>query len=175
MTLLALPTVSTNNPAGPSITDLPREAAGPAEAGAVWPIPQATVITAFEPSQPYGPGHRGVDLAAAPGQSILAALAGRVTVAGFVAGRPLIVIEHGDGLRTTYLPVAATVSVGDHVERGEPIGVLATPDREGLAGALSHCTGMTCLHWGARVGERYIDPRSLLGLTQGPIVLLPEP
>jgi hypothetical protein len=36
---------------------------------------------------------------------------------------------------------------------------------------LSHCAPRTCLHWGVRLGSRYVDPLTLLG--RGPPVLLP--
>jgi murein DD-endopeptidase MepM/ murein hydrolase activator NlpD len=121
------------------------------------------IVTDFDSPLPYAPGHRGVDLAASVGLVVVAARSGFVTVAGDVAGRPLVVVSHGDGLRTTYLPVDPLVSVGDRVEAGQPIGSVA---------ATGHCAVTSCLHWGARRGDDYIDPRTLLPL--GPIVLLPN-
>ena len=55
----------------------------------VWPLPpRPTVVRAFDPPDlPFGSGHRGVDLLGAPGQRVVAALAGRVTFAGPLAGR----------------------------------------------------------------------------------------
>jgi murein DD-endopeptidase MepM/ murein hydrolase activator NlpD len=87
-----------------------------------------------------------------------------VTFAGTVAGRPVVVVEHEGGIRTTYLPVNAEVTVGQHVLGGQVIGRVA---------ADAHCLSASCLHWGARAGETYIDPRTLLDA--GPIVLLPLP
>lgn len=100
----------------------------------------------------------------------MAALPGRVTVAGHVAGRPLIVVAHADDIRTTYLPVQPYVSVGDRVKAGDLIGTVVDQ------GPVEHCV-VTCLHWGARRGENYIDPQSLVNPSwlSGPIVLLPEP
>jgi len=147
-----------------------------------WPISPPVVVTPFDDPLPYGAGHRGVDLAATPGQTVIAALPGRVTVAGFVAGRPLVVIAHENDLRTTYLPVQASVSVGDQVKGGEAIGVVAATGLPGASGPSSsgkqHCLAAPCLHWGARRGEAYIDPQSLVNSAPsftGPIVLLPEP
>jgi murein DD-endopeptidase MepM/ murein hydrolase activator NlpD len=90
------------------------------------------------------------------------ALAGRVTFAATLAGRGVVVVDHG-ATRTTYEPVAARVRVGDVVARGQPIGSLE------LAG--SHCLPAACLHWGWRRGATYLDPLLLVGA--GPIVLLP--
>ena len=98
----------------------------------VWPLtPVPEVLAGFDPpDQPWGSGHRGVDLAGSPGQVVRAALAGTVRFAGRLAGRGVVVVDHGD-TRTTYEPVLATPAVGDPVARGQPIGTLD------LAG--SHC------------------------------------
>jgi murein DD-endopeptidase MepM/ murein hydrolase activator NlpD len=130
----------------------------------VWPLrPTPEVVRAFEPpDSAWGAGHRGVDLAGALGQSVRAALAGRVTFASTLAGRGVVVVDHGT-TRTTYEPVVASVRVGDVLARGQPIGTLS------LAG--SHCSPAACLHWGWRRGDTYLDPLLLVG--GGPIVLLP--
>jgi murein DD-endopeptidase MepM/ murein hydrolase activator NlpD len=132
--------------------------------GGVWPLsPEPEVRARFDPpATRYGPGHRGVDLAGAPGQVVLSTLSGRVTFAGRVAGRGVVVVGHGV-TRTTYEPVSATVGVGDSVEAGEPLGTLETFG--------SHCGLQACLHWGLVRGETYLDPLSLVGA--GPVRLLP--
>jgi murein DD-endopeptidase MepM/ murein hydrolase activator NlpD len=131
----------------------------------VWPLlPEPAVVTGFEPpATPWGAGHRGVDLLGHVAQPVAAALPGRVSFAGVLAGRPVLVVDHG-GTRTTYEPVAATVSVGDTVAAGDLIGVLS------LVG--SHCLPRACLHWGWIEGaETYLDPLRLVGA--GPVRLLP--
>jgi len=119
--------------------------------------PPPLVLTAFAPpANPYGAGHRGVDLAAQPGSPVVAAGPGVVVFAGDLAGRGVVSIEHTGGLRTTYEPVDAAVAVGASVTAGQVIGVLA-PGHVG-------CAPADCLHWGARLPDRvYIDPMSLLG------------
>lgn len=106
------------------------------------------------PPSPYGPGHRGADLAGAPGTVVGAAGDGVVVFAGMVAGRPVVSVDHADGLRTTYEPVAPVVAAGQAVARGAPLGTL-------LAGH-EGCPAAACLHWGLRRGEVYLDPLSLL-------------
>jgi len=106
------------------------------------------------PPGPYAPGHRGADLGAVPGAPVLAAGDGVVAFAGRVAGRPVVSIDHAGGLRTTYEPVEPSVAAGQAVARGSPIGTL-------LAGHAG-CPAADCLHWGARRGETYLDPLSLL-------------
>jgi murein DD-endopeptidase MepM/ murein hydrolase activator NlpD len=130
----------------------------------VWPLqPEPDVVAGFDPpDSPYGAGHRGVDLAGAAGQVVHTALPGRVTYAGSIAGRGVVVVDHG-ATRTTYEPVTATVSLGATVARGDPIGTLQ------LGG--SHCFPRACLHWGWIEGQTYLDPLRLVGL--GPIRLLP--
>lgn len=122
----------------------------------VAPLAGELVVTApfTPPPTPYAAGHRGVDLGSAPGSPVLAAGDGVVVFAGSVAGRPVISIDHPDGLRTTYEPVAASVAAGQQVTRGSPIGTLAA----GHAG----CPRAACLHWGLRRGDAYLDPLVLL-------------
>ncbi len=141
-----------------------RATAAPDPVG-VWPlVPEPEVVAGFDPpDDPWGAGHRGVDLAGTPGQAVRAAMAGRVAYAGQLAGRGVVVVDHGE-TRTTYEPVAATVRVGDQVGAGAAIGRLDVP--------FSHCFPRACLHWGWRRGETYLDPLDLVGDT-GPVRLLP--
>lgn len=135
---------------------------------AAWvaPLPEPLTVTRpFDPpDHPYGPGHRGVDLGGHPGQDVRAAGAGTVVYAGQLAGRGVISIQHADGLRTTYEPVAAAVAAGFVVSIGQVIGTLDA----GHAG----CPASACLHWGLRRGEVYLNPLSLLRV--GPVRLLPR-
>lgn len=133
-------------------------------AAGVWPLdPTPVVVGDFAPpATPYGAGHRGVDLAGDVGQDVVAAAPGRVTFAGSLAGRGVVVVDHGP-TRTTYEPVEATVSGGDLVVAGARIGTL---ERFG-----SHCWPAACLHWGLIEGETYLDPLSLVGAA--PVRLLP--
>jgi murein DD-endopeptidase MepM/ murein hydrolase activator NlpD len=123
---------------------------------ALWvrPLPGPVTRPFQPPPSPYGAGHRGVDLAAAPGTPVLSAGNGVVVFAGMVAGRPVVSIDHADGLRTTYEPVDPSVAAGQPVARGSPIGTLL-PGHPG-------CAAVACLHWGLRRGESYLDPLSLL-------------
>jgi len=130
-----------------------------------WPLrPRPEVVARFEPpSTRWGAGHRGVDLAGHVGQEVRAAAAGRVSFAGMLAGRGVVVVDHGP-TRTTYEPVDPSVPVGDLVRTGAPLGRLT------LFG--SHCFPRACLHWGLIEGaEHYLDPLSLVGA--GPVRLLP--
>lgn len=129
-----------------------------------WPLrPPPAVLRGFAPPEhPWEAGHRGVDLAARPGQPVYAAGPGRVTFAGDLAGRGVVTVDHG-AIRTTYLPVRPSVRPGRTVTAGTRIGVVGV--------APDHCGDVTCLHWGLLRGAGYLDPLALLGL--GPVRLLP--
>ena len=133
-------------------------------APAVWPLqPQPEVVRSFDPpDSPWGAGHLGVDLLGGPGQEVHTALAGTVTFAGTLAGRGVVVVDHG-GKRTTYEPVEPVVRAGAAVGTGQVVGHLQT--------GLSHCFPRACLHWGLLRGQEYLDPLSLLG--RAPVRLLP--
>lgn len=142
----------------------PGEARADAVGPAVWPLdPPPTVVRRFDPPDtPWGAGHRGVDLLGRPGQQVRTALAGTVTFAGTLAGRGVVVVDHG-ATRTTYEPVDASVAVGEALPAGGVVGSLQS--------GLSHCFPQTCLHWGLLEGATYLDPLSLLGVA--PVRLLP--
>ena len=131
-----------------------------------WPLKPATLSAGFDrPAQNWLPGHRGVDLVGQSGDQVLAAGNGVVTFAGLVAGKGVVVIKHGK-LRTTYEPVAASVTVGLRVRVGDVIGTLSAGE--------SHCspqTTVSCLHWGLLQGEKYLNP---LSLVQKRVRLLPK-
>lgn len=150
---------------GASVGTTVRAEAPPTPAhAAVWPLdPRPAVAAAFAaPEHTWSAGHRGVDLVGRPGQQVRAALTGVVSFSGTIAGRGVVAVDHG-GFRTTYEPVAATVTRGAHVSTGAVIGTLQA--------AQGHCPPRTCLHWGLIEDGTYRDPLSLLGL--GPVRLLP--
>lgn len=129
-----------------------------------WPLrPPVSVVRPFDPpAHPWEAGHRGVDLAARPGQAVYSAGPGRVGFARDLAGRGVVTVIHGR-LRTTYLPVRPSVRAGQVVAAGARIGVVED--------VLGHCGASSCLHWGLREGLAYFDPLTLLG--RGPVRLLP--
>lgn len=135
----------------------PATARGAPQPRLSWPLSPVPAVTRYfdAPDTPYGPGHRGVDLAAAPGQQVLAADAGVVIFAGPVGGRPVISVDHDGGLRTTYEPVTPLVAAGDQVYRGQVLGTV-------LAGHPG-CPVAACLHWGVRAGGEYADPLAFTG------------
>ncbi len=127
----------------------------------VMPVP-GNVVGAFDPPDvAWAAGHRGVDLAAPAGTVVVAPVDGVVTFAEVLAGRPVLVVSHGE-VRTTYEPVESLLPVGAAVSRGQPIGRL-------VAGHA--CAAAACLHWGLKRDETYLNPLSLLG---GEVLLLSD-
>ncbi|MBF8190463.1 M23 family metallopeptidase, partial [Nonomuraea sp. K274] len=129
-----------------------------------WPLEgQPRILRRFSPPpEPWLAGHRGVDLAAPEAAVVLAPGPGTIRFAGPVAGNGVVTIDHQGGLRTTYLPVAASVRRGQPVTAGAKLGVIEAQK--------GHCPE-SCLHWGLLRETRYQDPLLLLG--RATIRLLP--
>jgi murein DD-endopeptidase MepM/ murein hydrolase activator NlpD len=119
-----------------------------------WPVaPPHPIARPFvAPATEYGAGHRGIDIRAPAGSVVRAPADGVVHFAGFVVDRPVLSISHAGGVLSSFEPVDATVAAGDHVRRGQVVGVL-------LAG---HCSS-SCLHLGARIDGEYVNPLLFLG------------
>ena len=131
----------------------------------VWPLsPRTRIIGRLAPpAGGWKAGPRGAGPAGRAGRAVLNAKAGTVTFAGKIAGKGVVVVNIGGGLRVTYEPVAASVKVGQKVKTGQALGSL-------LLGQ-SHCFPGACLHWGLIRGERYLNPLQLVGYL--PVRLLP--
>ena len=134
--------------------------------GWAWPVgPPRELVHPFEaPASRYAAGHRGVDLVAGEGHPVRSPADGVVTFVGRVVDRPVLSIQHGEDLVSSFEPVTATVGEGDRVAAGQIVGVVATG---------SHCTAR-CVHFGVRRHGQYISPMLFLGgLARA--VLLPLP
>ncbi|WP_028275235.1 M23 family metallopeptidase [Arthrobacter sp. I3] len=141
--------------------------AGPVPASAwSWPLsPRPAVLRAFDPpAKPWLSGHRGVDLEAPfDGAPLKSPAAGTVSFVGTVVDRPVITIDHGNGLRSSFEPVASSLRAGSAVAEGDVLGQVQT----------GHCgPAPPCLHWGVRRGEDYVNPLAFV-MDLRPSVLLP--
>lgn len=111
------------------------------------PPVDAPVADPFRPPENrWSPGNRGLAYTGTEGQAVVAVDDGVVTFAARVAGALHVVVDHGDGLRSTYAYLAGTSVVrGQRVARGEQLA-----------------TASANFHLGARLGDRYVDPALLL-------------
>ena len=106
------------------------------------------------------PAHGPQGSASAPREALASRLgafslpAGVVTFSGSVAGRGVLVVRHRLGLRSSFEPIVDAVPVGTSVVARGRLGVLAN--------TAGHCDPSSCLHWGVRLGEEYLDPMSLI-------------
>ena len=110
------------------------------------------------PATPYGAGNRGLSYATTAGSPVHASAPGRVTFAGQVGGALHVVVQHDDGVRTSYSFLRSiAVRIGNHVDAGDAVGT----------------TGST-FHFGARIGDAYIDPAILLESGPARVHLIPD-
>lgn len=130
-----------------------------------WPLsPRPAVLRAFDPpARPWLSGHRGVDLEASQvGAPLVSPAAGTVSFVGIVVDRPVITIDHGNGLRSSFEPVASFLTAGSAVGKGDVLGHVEA----------GHCgPAPPCLHWGVRRGEDYVNPLAFV-MDLRPSVLL---
>lgn len=128
------------------------------------PVPGSRIVElAALPVERWHAGHRGIDIAAAADGVVVSPGSGTVVFAGEVAGRGVMSIALDVGVTATLEPVVATVAAGDRVVRSQGVGIVTAMP--------GHCAPQTCVHWGIKHGEVYLDPLDwLVGF--GPIVLL---
>jgi Peptidase family M23 len=125
-----------------------------------WPV-AGPVLQPFQlGSDPYVPGqHRGIDVGAPPGTTVLAPTNGVVSFAGTVPrGGRTITIATPDGYAVTLVHLGSVaVARGAAVEEGVAVGTI------GPSGDAEHAEGY--VHLGIRVASEphgYVDPESLL-------------
>lgn len=123
----------------------------------LWPV-NGRVISRFgERADPFsgeGALHWGVDISAGIGTPVHAAADGIVVQAGFMSGYGrLVVIDHGNGLRTWYGHLSHFDAIpGQEVRRGEVIAE---------SGSSGRSTGAH-LHFEVRVGGNPVNPSPYL-------------
>ena len=148
-----------------AVAAAPAPAPAPAARSWAWPLaPRPAVLRTFDPPEkPWLSGHRGVDLqAAADGGPVTSPESGTVSFVGVVVDRPVITVDHGNGLRSSFEPVRSGLKKGATVAKGDVLGALMT----------GHCGAAPCVHWGVRRGEDYVNPLGFV-MDLRPSILLP--
>ena len=134
-------------------TAKPKTASVTVGSGFRFPLPSGT----WELSCPYGrKGHKGVDLRAPLGTSIMAVSSGRVTLAGRYSDYGnCVIIDHGNGISTLYAHASRLcVNEGDYVSAGEVIA---------LVGSTGNSTG-NHLHFEVHIGSNRVNPQPYIGI-----------
>lgn len=122
-----------------------------------WPCPSSSRITSgygsrTSPTAGASSNHKGIDISASTGSSIVAAASGTVSIAtySYSAGN-YVVINHGNGLSTVYMHCSQLlVSAGDTVKSGQTIAKV---------GSTGYSTG-SHLHFAVRKNGSYVNPSS---------------
>jgi murein DD-endopeptidase MepM/ murein hydrolase activator NlpD len=125
------------------------------------PAPGAVVRGFDARAGPYGPGHRGIDIAAPEGTIARAPAAGKVVFAGPVAGTTWVSLLVAPGVRVTLGPLLDPTTA-TRVRLGAPLGRVGPGHRVGGAGPADGLVGAVTLHLSARVDGVYVDPLAYL-------------
>ena len=113
----------------------------------LWMPVAGAVVRGFDGrAGPYGPGHRGIDIAAPTGEPVRTPAAGRVVFAGPVAGTIWVSLRIAPGVLVTVGPVLDPLVTAGQVRPRSPIGRVGP----------GH--GAATLHLGVRVDGVYVDP-----------------
>lgn len=129
--------------------------------GAYWIEPvDAPIVDSFRrPVHRYGPGNRGLEYGTIGGEPVRAVAAGTVTFGRQIGSHRFVVIDHHDGLRSTYAYVEHILVIhGQRVTQGQRIATAARG-----------------FHLTARLGDAYIDPARLLAGARPTPRLVPLP
>lgn len=121
----------------------------------IWPCPASgRISSAFgdrsSPTEGASTNHKGIDIPAPSGSSIVAAADGKVVIStySYSAGN-YIMIDHGGGLTTVYMHCSQLlVKEGENVKQGQTIAKV---------GSTGYSTGPH-LHFGVRSGGSYVNP-----------------
>jgi len=121
----------------------------------IWPCPASgRISSAFgdrsSPTEGASTNHKGIDIPAPSGSSIVAAADGKVVIStySYSAGN-YIMIDHGGGLTTVYMHCSQLlVKEGEIVKQGQTIAKV---------GSTGYSTGPH-LHFGVRSGGSYVNP-----------------
>ena len=125
-----------------------------------WPLPSSSRITSTfgnrdQPTAGASTYHKGIDIGAPSGNSIVAAASGTVVTATYsVSAGNYIMLSHGDSTYTVYMHCSNLfVANGDQVSKGQEIAAV---------GSTGISTGAH-LHFGISMNGNYVNPLDHVG------------
>lgn len=120
-----------------------------------WPCPSSGRITSSfgdreSPTEGASSNHKGIDIGAQSGASVVAAASGTVVISTYSASAGnYVMISHGAGVYSVYMHMSSiAVSSGEEVSAGQTIGTV---------GSTGYSTGPH-LHFGIRINGSYVNP-----------------
>lgn len=130
----------------------------------LWMPVAGAVVRGFDTrAGPYGPGHRGIDIAASVGDLVRSPTAGRVAFAGRVAGTSWVSLLVAPGALVTLGPlVVDPATTADRVRLRTPVGRVAPGHSIPPVGLAGSGRGGATLHLSVRVDGIYVDPLDYL-------------
>jgi murein DD-endopeptidase MepM/ murein hydrolase activator NlpD len=137
---------------------------------ALWMPVTGPLVRGFDArAGPYGPGHRGIDIATPVGELVRAPTSGRVVFAGPVAGTSWVTLLAAPGVLVTLGPLLDPVTTATRVRSKAPVGRVG-PGHPATPAA------PPALHLSVRVDGVYVDPLAYLVDRPRPrLVPLPAP
>ena len=109
------------------------------------------------PATKYSSGHRGIDIEIPIGDTIFAPASGTISFVGEVVDRSVLTITTNLGYLASFEPICTHLTVGDLVQKGEPIGFHCAPN----ANYRYHCEN--CVHESTRNLFGYLSPFYMMG------------
>lgn len=144
------------------------------KSGFAWPIPGYNTITSNfgrrkSPTAGASSFHKGLDIGAPEGTTIIAVTEGTITYTGFLGGGGYTITLSKDNMKISYCHVSPNymVEVGQTVKIGQIIGNVGPKYVYGVKGNNYHdssgkptngATTGTHLHIGIRVDGEYVNP-----------------
>ena len=144
-----------------------------------WPIPGYTRISSYygkrtAPTTGASTYHKGIDIPAPEGTTLIASCDGEITFTGFLGGGGYtITLTTPENLKISYCHVSPNyiVSIGDEIQQGQVIGTVGPKYVYGVAGntytdssgrATNGATTGCHLHIGFRSNGEYVNPLDYL-------------
>ena len=133
----------------------------------LWMPVAGAVVRGFDTrAGPYGPGHRGIDIAASVGELVRSPAAGRVVFAGRVAGTNWVSLLVAPGVVVTLGPLLDPIldpaATADRLRRRTPVGRVGPGHSTPPVGRAASGREGATLHLSVRVDGVYVDPLAYL-------------